>query len=404
VTREHVFRMKIVVFCPNLIGDTVMATPAFRALRRQFPDARLTGVVRPSVAPTLDGTAWFDELILFHHRSARRGQRTTAIVNQLRHGRHDVAILLPNSFRAAWLAWLAGIPRRIGYSRYGRGLLLTDALQPPRDPAGILRPVPIVEYYLALTRVLGCRHDSLQLELATTPDDEQAADRAWTKLGLPSSKPVVCLNTGGAFGPAKSWPTTSFAALARRLADELGVSVLVLCGPAEREAAREITSLSNHPLVVSLADEELSLGLSKACVRRSALLVSTDSGPRHFAAAFRVPVITLFGPTHIAWTRTYHPRALHLFQPVPCGPCQKSICPEGHHRCMRELDPEKVYVAATRLLCVDYPSKERQPAEKQPAAVLETEFPPLGLQGPALGGGSSVVRRRIAESESWQRG
>ena len=261
--------MKIVVFCPNLIGDTVMATPAFRALRRQFPGARLTGVIRPNVAPTLDGTAWFDELVLFHHRSARRGQRTTAIVNQLRHGRHDVAILLPNSFRAAWLAWLAGIPRRIGYSRYGRGLLLTDALQPPRDPAGTLRPVPIVEYYLALTRVLGCRHESLQLELATTADDEQAADRAWTKLGLPSDKPVVCLNTGGAFGPAKSWPGALFAALARRLADQLGVSVLVLCGPAERDAAREITSLSNHPLVVSLADEELSLGLSKACVRRS---------------------------------------------------------------------------------------------------------------------------------------
>ena len=119
--------------------------------------------------------------------------------------------------------------------------------------------------------------------------------------------------------------------------------------PARSPACRTI------PAVVSLADEELSLGLSKACVRRSALLVSTDSGPRHFAAAFRVPVITLFGPTHIAWTRTYHPRAIHLFQPVPCGPCQKSICPEGHHRCMRELDPEKVYDAAIRLMSVDYP-------------------------------------------------
>ena len=67
--------MKIVVFCPNLIGDTVMATPAFRALRRHFPEPRLTGVIRPHVAPILDGTPWFDELIPFHHRSARRDQR-----------------------------------------------------------------------------------------------------------------------------------------------------------------------------------------------------------------------------------------------------------------------------------------------------------------------------------------
>jgi heptosyltransferase-2 len=90
--------------------------------------------------------------------------------------------------------------------------------------------------------------------------------------------------------------------------------------------------------------------LTKACIRRSALLVTTDSGPRHFAAAFDVPVITLFGPTHIAWTRTYHPKAIHLLHPVPCGPCQRPTCPLGHHRCMRELDPDAVFAAARRLL------------------------------------------------------
>jgi heptosyltransferase-2 len=350
MTGKHISPMKIAVFCPNMIGDTVMATPTFRALRRQFPDARLTAVIRPQVAPVLDGTPWFDAMILSHHRSAHREQRAPAVVNQLRRGRHDVAILLPNSFRAAWMAWMAGISRRIGYVRYGRGLLLTDGLQPPRDPAGKLLPTPIVEYYLALARVLGCRSDSLQLELATTSEDEAAADRAWADLGLPADEPVVCLNNGGAFGPAKSWPNASFAVLARRLAEETGVSVLVLCGPAEREAAREIVRLAGHPRVASVADQPLGLGLSKACIRRTALLITTDSGPRHFAAAFQTPVITLFGPTHIAWTRTYHPHALHLFHPVPCGPCQRPVCPEGHHRCMRELTPEQVFQAAHRLL------------------------------------------------------
>ena len=157
VTGKHVSSMKIAVFCPNLIGDTVMATPTFRALRGQFPDARFTAIIRPNVAPVLDGTAWFDETILFHHRSDRREQRTHAVANLLRQMRNDVAILLPNSFRAAWVAWMAGIPRRIGYVRYGRGILLTDGLQPPRDPTGKLLPTPIVEYYLALARVLGCR-------------------------------------------------------------------------------------------------------------------------------------------------------------------------------------------------------------------------------------------------------
>jgi heptosyltransferase-2 len=161
---------------------------------------------------------------------------------------------------------------------------------------------------------------------------------------------VVCLNTGGAFGPAKSWPAASFAALGRHLATEHHLSVLVLCGPAEREAAREIVRMANHPRVQSLADQPVTLGLSKACVRRAALLVTTDSGPRHFAAAFGTPVVTIFGPTHIAWTRTYHPRALHVMQPVPCGPCQRPVCPEGHHRCMRELTGEQVYRAVCRLV------------------------------------------------------
>jgi heptosyltransferase-2 len=374
--------MKIAVFCPNLIGDTVMATPTFRAVRQHFPDSWITAIVRPSVAPVLSGSLWFDEIVISYHGSNRYDQRTAGVVRRLRQARHDLAILLPNSFRVALTAWMAGIPQRIGYVRYGRGILLTDRLAPLRDAAGKLRPTPIVEYYLALARALGCESRSLQLELATTPDDEAAADMAWSNLGLGNLEPVVCLNTGGAFGPAKSWPNSSFAALARRLVDDNEASVLVLCGPAERDAAREIVRQAGHPRVMSLADQELSLGLSKACVRRAALLITTDSGPRHFAAAFGTPVVTLFGPTHIVWTRTYHPRALHVFHPVPCGPCQRPICPEGHHRCMQELTPDQVYKAATLLLDRGAPSVRRELPNERPANAYTNE----GLY--AIGSGS----------------
>jgi heptosyltransferase-2 len=201
-----------------------------------------------------------------------------------------------------------------------------------------------------LARQLGCPVDSVRTELFTTPQDEAAADRAFSTLGLGKDRRVVCLNTGGAFGPAKSWPIPHFAELASRLADLAGVSILVLCGPDEREPARAIVLAADHPRVVGMADQTLGIGLSKACVRRSALLITTDSGPRHFAAAFNTPVITLFGPTHIAWTRTYHPHAWHMLHRVPCGPCQQRVCPEGHHRCMRELAPESVLQVALRAL------------------------------------------------------
>lgn len=342
--------MRIVVFCPNLVGDTVMATPTLRALRQGFPAARITALIKPNVAPTLAGAPWIDDLIRFHPKSAEPEQRMPGVISRLRGERFDLAVLLPNSIRSALMAWLGGVERRVGYARGGRGLLLTDHLHAPRDVRGRFAPVPIVEYYLALARHLQCPVDSLACELFTTVADEQAADLAWQRLGLLGDRPVVCLNTGGAFGPAKNWPDAHFATLARRLVAELGVKVLVVCGPAERASARAIVAGADHPDVVSLAEEPVSIGLTKASVRRSALLVTTDSGPRHFAAGFGVPVVSLFGPTHIAWTRTYHPLAIHLQQPVPCGPCQKPVCPLGHHRCMTELHPDAVFEASRRLL------------------------------------------------------
>ncbi len=161
--------MRIAVFCPNLIGDTVMATPTFRAIRRGFPGAEVAAVIKPHVAPTLDGTNWFDEWIRFDPRSRIREERSWSALGRLRGGRFDLAVLLPNSVRSAGMAWLAGIPRRVGYANHGRSILLTDHLHHPRDEKGRRLPVPIVESYLNLACQLGCPVDSIRLELATTP-------------------------------------------------------------------------------------------------------------------------------------------------------------------------------------------------------------------------------------------
>lgn len=342
--------MKIAVFCPSFIGDTVMATPTFRALRRGFPGASIAAVIKPQVAPTLEGTTWFDDQIVFDHRSRNRADRSFSVLRQLRRARFDLAVLLPNSIRSGLMAYLGGIPRRVGYERHRRGVLLTDVLHHPVDEEGKRIPSPIVDAYLKLARHLGCPVESSRLELATTPADEAAADRAWSALGLEGGDPVVCLNTGGAYGPAKNWPVGHFVDLAQKLAAQSGVRVLVLCGPRERDNARRIVADAAHGRVVSLADQELGIGLTKACIRRASLLITTDSGPRHFATAFNTPVVTLFGPTHIAWTSTHHPLAWHVKHPVPCGPCQRPTCPEGHHRCMRDLEPAGVYRIAQRII------------------------------------------------------
>ena len=272
--------------------------------------------------------------------------------------------MLPNSFRSALTVCLGGCRRRIGYARSGRSWLLTDTLPAVRDERGRFKPSPIVDAYNLLAMRLGCPDPGHWLHLCTTPSDEAAADSVWQALGWNRKQEIICFNSGGAFGLAKQWPLESFAQLARQLATKRSCNILVLCGPAERELASGIARLAAHPRVQSLADHTrptrpaappLSLGLSKAIVRRCQLLVTTDSGPRHFAHAFNRPVVTLFGPTHIEWTETYHPQAIHLQHKVPCGPCQKRICPLDH-RCMTRLSPQDVYQAAIRLL--DQPNKE----------------------------------------------
>jgi heptosyltransferase-2 len=347
--------MNIAAFLPGWIGDAVMATPALRALRDHFRGVRLLGVMKPYVAGVLEGGDWFDEQILYH--GGKWSQGVPAVAWQLRRRGIDLAILFPNTLRTALTAWLGGCLRRIGYARYGRSPLLTDALQPLRDDRGRYLVSPILDAYNRLAERAGCPPPGRRMELFTTPADEADADAVWARAGFGDFPEVICLNSGGAFGLAKHWPIEHFAALAGRLARERGSGVLVLCGPAERVLSRQIAAEARHPAVQSLADltepgggrPAIGLGLTKACVRRCDLLVTTDSGPRHLAAAFDRPVVTLFGPTHIAWTETYHPRAVHLQKEVDCGPCQRRVCPLDH-RCMKGLSPAEVFEAVGRLL------------------------------------------------------
>lgn len=338
--------MKLALFLPNWVGDAVMATPALQAIRAEFRQAELVGVMRPVINDVLAGLELFDQVLLVHSRATPPELSARQLVRRLRQTGCDTAVLFPNSWRSAWWAWRSGARRRIGFSRDGRGWLLTDRLTPrPKS-----QPHPVMDEYLRLAKRLGCRDLGFPLKLVVQSAERATLEEFWRGHGGRPRRPVVCLNTGGAYGPAKNWPREYFAELARRIADELDRAVLVVCGPAERDDARWIATQAHHPLVLSLADAPLSVGLTKAAISEADLLVSTDSGPRHFATAFGVPSLVLFGPTHPAWSDTRDPRAMLLQVPVDCGPCQQRTCPWKHHRCLRELTVEHVFQAVCRSL------------------------------------------------------
>jgi len=337
--------MKFAMFLPNWIGDAAMATPALRAVRDFHPQAEIVGIARPVIADLLNGSPLLDRWIIHHPKGKQAPLKGWGFWQSLWKERFDTAILFPNSLRSAAWAFAAGATTRIGFSRDARRWLLTHPLT-PRDRK---TPHPVLPEYLRLAEALGATTSSWQMELPLSDRDRAAFRSIWSHQSSEfRSRPMVALNTGGAFGPAKNWSKESFAELAQRLITAHQKSVLIVCGPAEREMAKGISEAVNHPAVVSLHDQPLSIGLTKAAIAASELLVTTDSGPRHFAAAFNIPVITLFGPTHIAWSETNYAQAIHLQIPIACGPCQQRECPLGHHRCMKDLSINSVEAAVVQ--------------------------------------------------------
>ncbi|HUT91500.1 MAG TPA: lipopolysaccharide heptosyltransferase II [Thermoguttaceae bacterium] len=342
--------MNIGLFLPNWLGDLVMATPALRAIRRHFDgSARLVGILRPNLAELLAGTNWLDEQWPFDPRAKDRQIGQRSLVRRMRRRRFDLVLLFPNSLRTAILAWQGRARERIGYVADWRGPLLTGKVYPRREN-GRVASVPLVDYYLALAEAAGCPPESRRLELVCTKAEEEVAESIWRKLGLRTDGRVIALNSSGAYGEAKLWPEKHFGELARRVADETDHDVLVICGPDERGIARRIASQACHPRVFSLADQRLGLATSKACIRRSWLIVSTDSGPRHVAAAFGKPVITLFGPTMPIWVANPTVRSVDLQLDLDCIGCGRPVCPLRHHQCMQELQVETVHAEVVKLL------------------------------------------------------
>lgn len=328
---------RLLIVCPSWLGDVVMATPAFRRLRAGLPGAFIGALLRPGLDDLLAGSDYFDEV---HVDRAQGVMGPKLVASRLRPRRYDAAVLLTNSFSTALITRLAFIPRRIGYDRDGRGVLLTERLKALKRADGRWACVPAVDYYLSLAdavleesgggggRVLpppaaqprGVAGGS-RLELATTTAQEREADRILSEAGITAADRFAVINPG-ANNEAKRWPAERFGELAAWLHASYGLRVLVNGSPAERELVDRVVAADSpsrregaeEPAIgrvaiarpqgtaVSLTGLGVTIGSLKAIIRRAALMVTNDTGPRHMAAAFGIPTVTLFGPTDPRWT------------------------------------------------------------------------------------------------------
>lgn len=305
---------RLLIVLPSWLGDVVMATPALRLIRRALPGAYIGGLVRPGLDELIAGTNFIDEL---HVDRARGVMGPKLVAAKLRPRRYDAALLFTNSFSTALITRLAFIPRRIGYDRDARGLLLTDRLAPPRRerPHRGFAPISAVDYYLRAARVVidPPEHTTdSHLELATTSEQDAAAAALLARAGV-TEHPFAILNPGGN-NPAKRWPPEHFAAAARHLIERHHLAIVINGSPGEADLARDIVSRIGETKlpVASLADLGVTIGSLKGVVKRAKLMLTNDTGPRHIAAAFNIPTVALFGPTDPRWTTLTAARELVL--------------------------------------------------------------------------------------------
>ncbi len=253
-------------------------------------------------------------------------------------------MLLTNSLWTAVAVWISGARARIGYARDGRRWLLTSALRPERE-GPFFRPVPHIDYLLAIAAHMGCPATDRRMQLSVTDRGRELGERLFQRIGWSGSAPMAVINSAAATRPERIWSEDRVGQLAVSLADQRGYHVLLHCGPADRDYADRIVARLRHPRISSMGvAEDLPIALTKAVLSRARVVISTDSGPRHIAVALNRPVVSLFGATDPEWTRTYNVPEQILVPEVGRGGEETRPLPEG----MQGIRVDQVLAAVDR--------------------------------------------------------
>jgi heptosyltransferase-2 len=334
---------RLLVRAVNWVGDAVMTTPAIGRIREHFPQAEITVLANPLVAQLFSPHEWVDRVVVFDRQGVHRGiTGRFRLAAELRRCAFDAAIILPNSFDSALVPWLAGIPVRLGRDSDGRGFLLTGRYRLD----GTASPCHEVEYYLRLVSHFGITGETSAPTLFVTAEEDRQAAGLLAGHDIGGDDFIIGINPGATYGSAKRWYPDRFAEVARRLSAEWSARVVIFGGPGETVIAAEIEQQLGGGCL-NLAGRT-SVRELMALIRRCNFFVTNDSGPMHIAAAFGVPLVTIFGPTDHATTAPYTDRAVIVRKGVVCAPCKLRECPEDH-RCMTAVTAEDVVEAATVL-------------------------------------------------------
>jgi heptosyltransferase III len=337
----------------------VFTTPLVAALKRRFPEARLTYLVEAAAAPVVRHNPHIDELIeVARPRGLARVRYDWALARRLRRERFDVALDLHGGPRAAWLTRASGAPVRIGYALPGRGLAYTTrvpwtrSLVPPRHsvlnqwdllaPLGIEAADPVRD----------------PVSMALDPKAVARVNDRCRDAGVAADASLAVLHVS-AGNPFRRWPAERFAELAAALATmPEPLHVVITSGPSESDAASRVAMLARRlarddgERIVRCG--EFDLAELVALVTRARLYIGGDSGPLHIASTTRTPIVALFGPTLAERSLPWRDPAIRAIGvdagPLPCRPCHQRTCVPGDFRCLTHITVPQVLAACRSAL------------------------------------------------------
>jgi heptosyltransferase-2 len=343
--------MKILVVGPAWIGDTVLAQPLLTLLHRRHRDLELDMLAPGWTGPVVRRMPEVRRAIAspFEHGELQFSERRD-LGRDLRPERYDQAIVLPNTFKSAFVPLFARIPRRTGY----RGEMRWGALNDVRTLDESALP-QMAQRYAALALDSG---EALPRELPAPHLHVGEAERLQTlaALGLSGTSRAVALCPGAEYGPAKRWPPSYFAELARELTKE-GDAVWLIGSAKDAAIGQDIVRLSNGACVNLCGRTTLDQAIELLASVR--LVITNDSGLMHVAAAVGTPLIAIYGSSTPAFTPPLSPHARIARLDIGCSPCFERTCPLGHFDCMMQLKPRRVLEHALEM-SRDYATSESE--------------------------------------------
>lgn len=340
---------KILVIQTAFLGDVVLTIPLLNALRKNFANAHIAVLVIPQTKEIIEVLPAINEIIMFDKKNSQKSWSAFfQLVKKIKQEAFDAAVLPHRSFKSALLAYLAGIPLRIGFTTSQGAFLLTDKI---RYRQGI--DVHEIERNLDLLVPITKSKPAVQFDITVSKKIEEEALELLRRYHIKETDLVVGINPGSVW-PTKRFPPEKYAALADELIRTLGAKVVIIGSAADKSVADRMQRAMKEPVVnvTGMATIKQTISL----MRRFRILITNDCGALHIGTAMNVPTVAVFGPTTRALGfYPYNSKDIVVEKTLPCRPCGKHghlRCPRKNFACMELITVTEIVEAVKKRLAV----------------------------------------------------